>query len=200
MYKITNEKQRGAVLIFTLVMLLLLTLLGINMIQQNRLQFMMAANTQDQTTRLASVEDILKRAEGYIDGQRYQDKVHFLCKTNTATPPKYHQLLSTPTASADITGNLGLADTTGITAEIRQTACVPTVNTPGVVSIQVGIEQICTLNASADNWASTEPFCNQTSATYCPTEIYTLRVTQTSAGNSTSTRILESKYAIRCDG
>lgn len=61
------SRQRGVVLIFTLVILLLLTLLSVNMIQQNRLEFMMAGNVQTQTQTFSSAESLLKIAENFID-------------------------------------------------------------------------------------------------------------------------------------
>ncbi len=192
MNKIMSEKQRGVVLIFTLVMLLLLTLLGVNMIQQNRLQFMMAANSQNQTTKLSSAENILKKAENFIELQRYQDKSTFSCNT-PGTPPTYKQLLPIPAISGDITGNLGLPDTTSISAEILQTAC-----------ISFGNEIPCTYNNNnpPDDWSSSELLCNQKyiqgNATTCPTEVYTIRIIDPDPVTS-SQRIIESKYAIRCD-
>lgn len=52
---------------FSLVTLLLLTLLSANMIQQNRLEFMMASNAQTQTETFSVAEDILKVTENYVE-------------------------------------------------------------------------------------------------------------------------------------
>lgn len=60
-------RQQGVVLVFSLVSLLVLTLLGVNMIQQNRLEFMMAGNAQTQTEAFATGEDILRLSENYVD-------------------------------------------------------------------------------------------------------------------------------------
>lgn len=62
-----SPRQQGAVLVFSLVSLLLLTLLSVNMIQQNRLQFMMAANAQQQTETFAAAEDLLALTETQVD-------------------------------------------------------------------------------------------------------------------------------------
>ncbi|TAL51031.1 MAG: hypothetical protein EPN89_04145 [Methylovulum sp.] len=61
------SRQQGVVLVFSLVSLLVLTLLGVNMIQQNRLEFMMAGNAQTQTEAFATGEDILRLSENYVD-------------------------------------------------------------------------------------------------------------------------------------
>ncbi len=190
-----SHKQRGVVLIFSLVMLLLITLVGVNMIQQNRLQFMMAANAQEQTTIFASAEDVLDLAENYIGGQRYTAwplpnpipspvGTTYTCnKTGT----KFVQM--TP---GDISGSLGLSAATiasGLTASITQTACM---------SI-AGVESVCTPDPSeSSGWSASELQCNQSDPAQCSTEVYTIRIT---APNPTtgSQRIVESKYAVRCD-
>lgn len=61
------SRQHGVVLVFSMITLLLLTLLSVNMIQQNRLEFMMAGNAQTQTEDFSSAESLLKIAENYID-------------------------------------------------------------------------------------------------------------------------------------
>ncbi len=188
-----QSRQRGAVLVFSLVMLLLMTLVGVNMIQQNRLQFMMAANTQDQNTRFAVNEDILELAENYIGEQRYKswplpnpipDPVGntFECnKTNT----KFVQL--TP---RNFTASLGLTNTSSnIKAEITQTACLSV----------AGIETVCTPDPNDPNkWASSETQCNQSDQAQCATEVYSIRIT-VSNPDTGAERIIESRYAVRCD-
>ncbi|MFI3185345.1 MAG: hypothetical protein QX198_05125, partial [Methylococcaceae bacterium] len=56
-------KQRGAVLIFSLIMLLLLTLASVSMIQQNKQELVMTGNALDQTKSFASAETELGLAE-----------------------------------------------------------------------------------------------------------------------------------------
>jgi len=197
MMAMQSKTQRGAVLIFSLVMLLLITLVGVNMIQQNRLQFMMAANMQGQTSLFASAENILELAENYIGKKRYLNWPlpnpipspvgnTFTCiKTGT----KFVQLLP-----EDITGksSLGLSSDTknsGVTVAITETACM---------SI-AGVESVCTPDASGPNgWSANETQCNQSDPAQCPTEIYTIRVAvpDSSTGGQ---RIVESRYAVRCD-
>ncbi len=183
-----NKRQHGAVLIFSLVMLLLITLVGVNMIQQNRLQFMMAANMQGQTTLFASAENILELAESYIEKQRYYDGTS-TCKTFDA---KFVQLVP-----EDITAKTELnlsADTiaSGVEVKIAQTACIPTAGENS------GEEVVCPVpSGSNGGWSADDKPCNQSIFTACTTEIYTIRVT---APNSTTggQRIVESKYAISC--
>ncbi len=190
-----SHKQRGVVLIFSLVMLLLITLVGVNMIQQNRLQFMMAANSQDQSTRFATAEDVLELAENYIAGQRYTTwplpnpiptpvgNTYTCNKSGT----KFTQLIP-----GDISASLGLSTATknsGVSASITQTACM---------SI-AGVESVCQPDSSQPNgWSSSELQCNQSDQSKCSTEVYTIRVTAPNSATG-GQRIVESKYAIRCD-
>ena len=72
--KAPTRSQQGIVLVFSLVTLLLLTLLSLNMIQQNRLEFMMAGNAQAQTETFSAAENILKIAENRIETLRANDR------------------------------------------------------------------------------------------------------------------------------
>ncbi|MCF7998310.1 MAG: hypothetical protein K9L25_04595 [Methylovulum sp.] len=65
--KSSVSRQQGVVLVVSLVILLLLTLLSVNMIQQNRLEFMMAGNAQMQSQAFSSAESLLKITENFID-------------------------------------------------------------------------------------------------------------------------------------
>ncbi len=91
-----QNKQTGVVLIFSLLILLLVTLLGVNMVQQNRVQFLMAANAQQQSTTFSSAEDVLTLAEEYINKTRYE--VWPLHATYTATdfPTPFVTVIGTP--------------------------------------------------------------------------------------------------------
>ena len=65
--KFSNLKhQRGAILAFSLVMLLLLTLAGTRMIQQNKQQLQMAGNTRLMTQAFADAEGVLEEAKSYV--------------------------------------------------------------------------------------------------------------------------------------
>jgi len=78
------SNQRGAVLIFSLIMLLLLTLVSVSMIQQNKLELAMTGNAMDQTKSLASAEAELKLAEQFISTQRVYSTTH-QCNSGTTT-------------------------------------------------------------------------------------------------------------------
>lgn len=65
------RQQRGMVLIFTLVLLVLITLTSASQIQQNRLQLMMTAILQQQNQRFADAERALQLAKAYIESQRF---------------------------------------------------------------------------------------------------------------------------------
>ncbi len=60
-------KQRGAVLAFALVMLVLLTLVATSMIQQNKLELQVSQNSREQTQTFANAEAILAQAKNDID-------------------------------------------------------------------------------------------------------------------------------------
>lgn len=55
-------KQRGIVLIFTMIMLLLLTLVTVNMIQSNRQELAMSSNSMQQSTMFALAESTMVQA------------------------------------------------------------------------------------------------------------------------------------------
>lgn len=61
------KKQQGAVLAFCLVMLLLLTLAGTRMIQQNKQQLEMANSARLLTQEFANAEGVLKAAETILE-------------------------------------------------------------------------------------------------------------------------------------
>lgn len=62
--------QRGVILIFSLVMLTLLTLVTVSMVQQNKQELAMTGNTLEQTKSLARAESDLAIAQTKIDEAR----------------------------------------------------------------------------------------------------------------------------------
>jgi hypothetical protein len=189
------KQQQGVVLIFSLLILLLVTLVGVNMVQQNRLQFMMAANAQEQSIEFANAEDILRLAEMYIESQRYKvalpmiipDPVKgtFTCNKTAGSPPKFDQL-----KPGDITNLIDMTEAMKAQSqvEIKKTSCMPI----------AGSEIECKADAAnASGWDINELQCYQSDVAQCTTEIYEIKVstTNTTGGN----RIIEAKYAIRCD-
>lgn len=67
MQQLPIKKQHGAVLAFCLVMLLLLTLAGTRMIQQNKQQLEMANSARLLTQEFANAEGVLKEAENLLE-------------------------------------------------------------------------------------------------------------------------------------
>ncbi|TAN65296.1 MAG: hypothetical protein EPN17_16930 [Methylobacter sp.] len=108
--------QRGAVLAFSLVMLLLLTLVSVSMIQQNKQELAMAGNTLEQTKSLARAETDLAQAQQFIDETRlnpnasppYSDR-----RCNIASQvDKDEVIVESATGKATVTGVYCLTSTT----------------------------------------------------------------------------------------
>jgi hypothetical protein len=70
------KQQRGAILAFSLVMLLLLTLAGTRMIQQNKQQLAMANNARLLTQAFADAEAVLANAKNTINTNQAHDNYH----------------------------------------------------------------------------------------------------------------------------
>lgn len=64
---VSPQRQHGVVLIFSLVILMVLTILGISSMNTANLQTIMAGNSQYQTTALNTAEGALAAAEATID-------------------------------------------------------------------------------------------------------------------------------------
>lgn len=114
-----KQKQQGAVLIFSLIMLLLMSLLGVNAMQQNRLQFLMSSNAQLQTDTLVQAENILEMAEAFIPLQREEtgDGVA------AGTCKKDADGRFTPFVPQDITASLSLSDSVKAQTTARVLSC-----------------------------------------------------------------------------
>jgi hypothetical protein len=210
MNAITLKNQRGAVLAFSLVMLLLLTLVSISMIQQNKVQIGVATNAGQQVKAFATVETALRQAQAVLEPQRYVDKATHHCKsgaTNSVHPA--------PHTSGTLTGL-----SAGITAKIKEAYCIYDYaggvgteeqclysstgvrNTGPVGPIVNGVETAPTLNNikacnklnAAGNWSAGSPNANA-----CQIEVYTLHVTLADATTGAN-RTVESKFEIDCSG
>jgi type IV pilus assembly protein PilX len=66
MNKLIRSSQKGVTLVFSLVILLALTILGISSIQSTRTELAMAGNQRESTLMFQSAEMALKAAETYI--------------------------------------------------------------------------------------------------------------------------------------
>lgn len=85
-----SNRQNGAVLAFCLVMLLLLTLAGTRMIQQNKQQLEIANSMRQSTQQFANAEGLLAEAKNVINAKA----VH-IDPTGTAINNSEHQCVPT---------------------------------------------------------------------------------------------------------
>ena len=67
MMPISSAKQRGAVLIISMIILLLLTILGVTSMQSTNLEERMAGNMRDQNLAFEAAEAALRDAEEFLD-------------------------------------------------------------------------------------------------------------------------------------
>jgi len=205
MKRVMKRQQAGVVLVFSLLILLLVTLLGVNMVQQNRVQFLMAANAQQQSTTFSDAEDVLRLAEAYIDQTRYEvwpfvnasvpyPDPNYTCKKDAAG--KLDQFKPNTFLVNNLVNKINLAQgliDAGSTVFIKQTYCFKSDEKK---------EFLCkTDSATTSGWATTaaEPlsYCGKYTPTNCHTEIYALLVTI--VDDSGSKREIEAKYGVRCD-
>ncbi len=105
------KSQRGAVLAFSLVMLLLLTLAGTRMIQQNKQQLEMANSDRLITQEFANAEGVLANGKTLINGVVDFMPQH-IDPTDTAINSSTHQCVTLPTSYKQ---NIGLAGAVPIT-------------------------------------------------------------------------------------
>jgi len=190
-------KQQGAVLVFSMVFLLLITLLGVNMVQQNRLQFMMAANSQMQTTSFVDMEDVMELGEYFIASNRYTtwplpkpipNPVGTTFTCNKTASGKFDQLKPRLLTDTELGLSADIIARSNPIVEILSTACM----------VVGDVEIPCTPDATTTSgWADSETQCYQSDQAQCITEIYTMQTTLTDA--SGSQRKVQSRYAVRCD-
>lgn len=167
------SKQRGAVLVFSLIMLLLLTLVSVSMIQQNKLELAMVGNTLAQTKSLAKAETDLAQAQVVIDQTRL----------NPNSTPPYSDLKCNSAPSSQVNQGDVIVSTTSGTATIT-----------GVYCLMVSVETQCTYtNGVRDNIAACTCFQG--------TETYGIKWQSTASNDSYGAqRTVESKYAVNCAG
>ncbi len=161
--------QRGAVLVFSLIMLTLLTLVSVSMIQHNKQELAMTGNTLEQTKSLARAETELTQAEQVIDTTRLDpaDPTNRKCNSLDANQINENQvILTTATGKATVTAVYCL------TASKIQTQCTFT----GGVRDDTVAACMC-----SDG-----------------TEIYTVKWVSTADSNYGSQRTVESNYAVDC--
>ncbi len=99
------KQQRGAVLAFSLVMLLLLTLAGTRMIQQNKQQLAMANNMRLSAQEFANAESILPNPKATCSATRTTDDCSMVMVGTTCTiTVKVIDTTSTCTITATVNG------------------------------------------------------------------------------------------------
>lgn len=165
--------QHGAVLIFSLVMLLLLTLVSVSMIQQNKQELAMTGNALDQTRSLARAETDLTNAQYTIDTTRL----------NPNSTPPYTDLKCNSDPDKQINENQVIVNSSSGKATVT-----------GVYCLTDTTETQCTYTGGVrDNTKACD--CFQA------TEIYTIKwESAASASNYGAQRTVESKYAVNCSG
>lgn len=94
----TPRKQQGAVLVFAMTILMVLTMLGVTAVNTTGLELKMVINSQLLQQSLASAEDTLLYSENII-----QDTTN--TTANNQSPPNMYQSTALPTAE-----NLAAAD------------------------------------------------------------------------------------------
>jgi Tfp pilus assembly protein PilX len=207
MKKTRLAKQKGIVLIFTMLMLMLLTLVTVSMIQQNRQGLAIMSNEQRHIQAFADVEAALQAAEKKIEQLRYTNIDLNMCNATIgeSDPNQLDEndvIIEVPEtkAMATITGVYCLAGgveskceyADGGARRTNAVACDMLYNTgrpfdpPEIPSIP-GLRKQLTLT-------------NPVSRSGCPVEVYAIT---TKIEDDTGTRgqsIIESKYAVNCIG
>ncbi len=170
--------QRGAVLIFSLIMLLLLTLVSVSMIQQNKQELAMTGNTLEQTKSLARAETDLAKAEQLINTTRL----------NPNAVPPYSDLKCNGLITKQVNENQVIVSP-AITPGAKGTATVT-----AVYCLTDTEETQCTFTAGVrDNIQAC--LCSDN------TEVYSIKWESTAdAASYGAQRTVESKYAVNCAG
>ncbi len=214
------KKQQGAVLAFSLVMLLLLTLAGTRMIQQNKQQLEMAGNTRLSAQKFSDSEGFLADAKNQINSSLMPQHID---PTGLAVNNSAHQCIPT---TGTFKQNIGLAQVIpNSTVTILSVKCFGIVNpvTQVISSIQTcstyneGTGKVtCKTNtdcktiddAIADFTASTDicyqdydpqadkPNSSEIIKGKCPKEVYNIKVIATDADGTT--RQIISDHVVGC--
>jgi len=185
---VSLKDQQGAVLAFSLIILLLLTLATVSMIQQNKNQLAITSNVGEQVKTFANVETALRLTENAIEAMRQPFKYD-------ATKPDEHDDCSLGNQLFE-GSELTLPETTLATATIRAVFCAY----QGVEYRCVGADaHTAAIIDSADNVTACEKLTGNPTdgTTQCPTEVYTVDVTLTDSLTGAE-RTIRSKFAVGC--
>jgi len=181
-------KQQGVVLAFVLVMLLLLTTISVNMIQQNQQNLATANNARQQVAVLSTAETTVLGSGAIIELKRYVDGNND--GVISANERALHKCNDTSKASP--AGQINQGSTIG-TSTVIGVYCMWRVG---------GAEKQCPYRGSPLARVATDSDCaaltQAGSANGCPVEIYVLETL--SIGDKGAKRTIQSKYAVDCTG
>lgn len=76
---VTNKYQRGAVLIISMLILLVMTLIGVSSMSTSTLEEKMAGNLRDREIAFQAAEAALRAGERYIEANRYSMTFDSMC-------------------------------------------------------------------------------------------------------------------------
>lgn len=199
MKHLTNKQQRGAVLAFSLVMLLLLTLVSLSMIRQNKSQINIASNTGQQVRAFATVETALRQTQAILEPLRYQDKATKHCLSGpTSQIHEGRVLTGLPTGiTATVTNVYCLSNYSDVTKSGDEFRCMysaPNTRITGLVTTTDKNELACRMLDASGGWTS-----GMANPNGCQVEVYTLNVNILDAATNAN-RTVESKFQIDCSG
>lgn len=166
------SNQRGAVLVFSLIMLLLLTLGSVSMIQQNKQELAMTGNTLEQTKSLARAETDLKLTEQVIDTTRLDP-----------ANPGNHKCNSSGASQVNANWVYPAVPVTGQ-------------STVTAVYCLIGTTVTQCLSGALNDGSSAACMCDANHGT----EIYTIKWESAADSNYGTQRTVESNYAVNCSG
>jgi len=178
---ISSNNQNGIALIFTLLILMLLTLTTVSMINQNKNQLAITTNMAIQTKAFAQAETALNLFQTEIETKRQPNK------DNPAIPSEDRYDCSSTDHIFD-GDTLSLTSMPNAIATIREVSCI--VNS---------LEYRCTGSdyTPLSNKPAATTACQKLTNSQCPTEMYTLDVTFTDS-ESSAKRTVRSKYSVGC--
>jgi hypothetical protein len=215
-----RNKQQGAVLAFSLVMLLLLTLVSTSMIRQNKTQLNVASNAASDVQKFAVVESALLKVQTLLEPLRYLDEVGDQDFDGIANEvgSNYKHCQSGVSAPIDegrtFTPSDGLPG--GVTAKVMAVYCLSNYEDQGGGSFS-GDEARCLYSANTRSLVPDEPVNNtainidactklndprgwtdgNARPDACQIEVYTLNVNIVDTATGTD-RTVESKFLIDC--
>lgn len=199
------KNQSGAVLAFSLVMLLLLTLVGTSMIRQNKVQISLTGNSGQQTQTFNATESALTKAQIEINKLRYVDPTKAkddspLCKSNDQIHPAPHASGIIQGLGPGVEGKVtavycisGWAkDTGGVESQCLYSGTGVRNTTLGYPApTQANVDACLALNAAGGNRDSVPKACQ--------IEEYQINVTLTDSDTG-ARRTVQSRLQVNCSG